>query len=57
MLDAATTPLVIFALTYAVPGFGGLPPLRIDRTCATLVGPTAMVACGPPRDLDCLRHT
>lgn len=38
--------LAVFALTYAVLGFGVLPPLRIDRTGAALVGATAMVACG-----------
>jgi Na+/H+ antiporter NhaD/arsenite permease-like protein len=38
--------LVVFALTYAVLGFGALPPLRIDRTGATLVGATAMIGLG-----------
>ena len=38
--------LVIFAATYAVLGFGSLPPLRIDRTGATLIGATAMVGFG-----------
>lgn len=37
---------VIFALTYVVLGFGALPPLRMDRTGAALVGATAMVAFG-----------
>lgn len=46
MFDATIIPLLIFALTYAVLGFGALPPLRIDRTGAALVGATAMVACG-----------
>jgi hypothetical protein len=32
MPDTAYVPLAIFALTYAVLGFGALPPLRIDRT-------------------------
>ena len=40
------TALVIFALTYVVLGFGALPPLRIDRTGATLIGATAMIAFG-----------
>jgi len=38
--------LAIFLLTYAVLGFGSLPPLLIDRTGAALVGATAMVAFG-----------
>ena len=38
--------LVVFALTYVVLGFGALPPLRIDRTGATLVGATAMIGLG-----------
>jgi len=46
MLDTRTIALIVFALTYAVLGFGALPPLRIDRTGAALVGATAMVACG-----------
>jgi Na+/H+ antiporter NhaD/arsenite permease-like protein len=37
---------VIFVLTYLVLGLGALPPLRLDRTGATLVGATLMVACG-----------
>lgn len=36
----------IFLLTYLVLGLGSLPPLRIDRAGATLVGATLMVACG-----------
>jgi Na+/H+ antiporter NhaD/arsenite permease-like protein len=44
--DPARTALIIFALTYAVLGFGALPPLRIDRTGATLVGATCMVGLG-----------
>ena len=36
----------IFLLTYLVLGLGALPPLRIDRAGATLVGATLMVACG-----------
>jgi Na+/H+ antiporter NhaD/arsenite permease-like protein len=36
----------IFLLTYLVLGLGALPPLRLDRTGATLVGATLMVACG-----------
>lgn len=46
MIDTPLVALVVFALTYAVLGFGALPPLRIDRTGAALVGATAMVACG-----------
>ena len=38
--------LVIFALTYIVLGFGALPPLRVDRTGATLIGATAMIGFG-----------
>ena len=44
--EHATEALVIFALTYAVMGFGSLPSLRIDRTGAALIGATAMVAFG-----------
>jgi Na+/H+ antiporter NhaD/arsenite permease-like protein len=40
----ARSAFIIFAATYAVLGFGSLPPLRIDRTGATLIGATAMVA-------------
>jgi len=36
----------IFLLTYLVLGLGALPPLRIDRAGATLVGATLMVAFG-----------
>lgn len=49
MSDSAghtTAAAVIFALTYLVLGFGALPPLRIDRAGATLIGATAMVAFG-----------
>lgn len=46
MIDTPLVALVVFALTYAVLGFGALPPLRVDRTGAALVGATAMVACG-----------
>ena len=46
MIDVPLVALAVFALTYAVLGFGALPPLRIDRTGAALVGATAMVACG-----------
>ena len=41
-----TVALVIFALTYIVLGFGALPPLRVDRTGATLIGATAMIGFG-----------
>ena len=44
--DRAGAALVVFALTYAVLGFGALPPLRIDRTGAALIGATAMVGLG-----------
>jgi Na+/H+ antiporter NhaD/arsenite permease-like protein len=44
--DPAAAAAVIFALTYAVLGFGALPPLRIDRSGAALIGATAMVAFG-----------
>jgi Na+/H+ antiporter NhaD/arsenite permease-like protein len=46
MADTRIAAIVIFVLTYAVIGFGALPPLRIDRTGAALVGATAMVAAG-----------
>jgi len=46
MSETPLVALAVFALTYAVLGFGALPPLRIDRTGAALVGATAMVACG-----------
>jgi Na+/H+ antiporter NhaD/arsenite permease-like protein len=42
----ARTAFIVFAATYAVLGFGSLPPLRIDRTGATLIGATAMVGLG-----------
>ncbi len=45
-LDVTRTAAVVFALTYAVLGFGSLRPLRIDRAGATVVGATAMVAFG-----------
>lgn len=38
--------IVVFALVYVVLGFGALPPLRVDRTGATLIGATAMLALG-----------
>jgi Na+/H+ antiporter NhaD/arsenite permease-like protein len=38
--------LVVFVLTYAVLGFGALPPLRVDRTGAALIGATAMIGLG-----------
>ncbi|HUK64740.1 MAG TPA: anion transporter [Dongiaceae bacterium] len=41
-----TAALVVFALVYAVLGFGALPPLRVDRAGAALIGATAMVALG-----------
>jgi Na+/H+ antiporter NhaD/arsenite permease-like protein len=44
--DSAAVAFVIFGLTYLVLGFGSLPPLRIDRTGATLIGATAMIAFG-----------
>jgi len=36
----------IFLLTYLVLGWGALPPLRLDRAGATLVGATLMIVCG-----------
>lgn len=36
----------IFLLTYLVLGLGALPPLRLDRAGATLVGATLMIVCG-----------
>jgi Na+/H+ antiporter NhaD/arsenite permease-like protein len=36
----------IFLLTFLVLGLGALPPLRLDRAGATLVGATLMIACG-----------
>ena len=44
--EAGGAALVIFALTYIVLGFGALPPLRVDRTGATLIGATAMIGFG-----------
>ena len=38
----------IFLLTYVVLGLGALPPLRLDRAGATLVGATPMIVCGAP---------
>ena len=38
--------LVVFALTYLVLGFGALPPLRVDRTGAALIGASAMIGLG-----------
>jgi Na+/H+ antiporter NhaD/arsenite permease-like protein len=38
--------LVIFTLTYVVLGFGALPPLRVDRTGAALIGAVAMIGFG-----------
>jgi len=46
MFHSSSIALAVFLLTYAVIGFGRLPPLRIDRTGAALVGATAMVAFG-----------
>lgn len=46
MNEHAAAAAVIFGLTYVVLGFGALPPLRLDRTGAALVGATAMVAFG-----------
>lgn len=41
-----TAAIVVFALVYVVLGFGALPPLRVDRAGATLIGATLMVALG-----------
>jgi Na+/H+ antiporter NhaD/arsenite permease-like protein len=38
--------VAIFLLTYLVLGLGALPPLRLDRAGATLVGATLMIVCG-----------
>ncbi len=38
--------LLVFALTYLVLGFGALPPLRVDRTGAALIGASAMIGFG-----------
>jgi Na+/H+ antiporter NhaD/arsenite permease-like protein len=46
VIDTAALALIVFALTYVVLGVGALPPLRIDRTGATLIGATAMVGLG-----------
>jgi Na+/H+ antiporter NhaD/arsenite permease-like protein len=43
---SAAIATAIFLLTYLVLGLGALPPLRLDRAGATLVGATLMVACG-----------
>lgn len=52
-----TAPLAaaVFALTYLVLGLGALPPLRLDRTGATLVGATLMVAIGALSPADAVR--
>ena len=39
-------PLAIFGLTYLVLARGNLPPLRLDRAGAALVGAVAMVVSG-----------
>ena len=39
-------PLGIFALAYLVLARGNLPPLRLDRAGAALVGAVAMVVSG-----------
>jgi Na+/H+ antiporter NhaD/arsenite permease-like protein len=44
--DRAQLALAVFALTYAVLGFGALKPFKLDRTGASLVGATAMIALG-----------
>lgn len=44
--SSETIALIVFALTYIVLGFGALPPLRVDRTGATLIGATAMIGFG-----------
>jgi Na+/H+ antiporter NhaD/arsenite permease-like protein len=38
--------VAIFALTYLVIGIGRMPPLRIDRAGAALLGAALMVGCG-----------
>ena len=39
-----TVPLLIFAATYLVVAFGRLPGLRVDRTGATIIGASLMLA-------------
>lgn len=46
MTQAAWVPLAIFAATFFVLAIGRLPGLRIDRTGATIIGATFMVASG-----------
>ncbi len=46
---------IVFALTYLVLGVGALPPLRLDRTGAALVGATLMVAIGAVSATDAAR--
>ena len=46
MNGSGSAELPIFGLTYVVLGLGALPPLRVDRTGATLIGTTAMVGFG-----------
>jgi Na+/H+ antiporter NhaD/arsenite permease-like protein len=46
MSGHAVVPLVIFALAYVVLAVGKLPPLRLDRAGAALVGAVAMVVLG-----------
>ena len=46
MTGSSGAAIVIFALTYVVLGLGALPPLRVDRTGATLIGATAMIGFG-----------
>jgi Na+/H+ antiporter NhaD/arsenite permease-like protein len=55
MSGVATLAAVLFALTYLVLGFGSLPPLRLDRAGATLVGATLMVAIGAVHPVDAAR--
>jgi Na+/H+ antiporter NhaD/arsenite permease-like protein len=45
----------VFALTYLVLGIGALPPLRLDRAGATLVGATLMVLIGAVQPADAAR--
>ena len=52
MTGTTLAAVAIFLLTYLVLGLGALPPLRLDRAGATLVGATLMIVCGvvtPPQ--------
>ena len=46
MSSDTVLPVTIFLISYAVLAAGKLPPLRLDRAGAALVGAVAMVICG-----------